>query len=307
MSPKSRGEQSMVPEAKPRSYYGLPILNQPVWEWPIPAYFFTGGTAGAAAVMAAAASAKSDHATARHGRLIAAGAVALSMPLLVKDLGRPARFLNMLRVFKPTSPMSVGSWLISGFGAAVAAAVAGEMSGRYPLPTAAAGYAAGLMGLGMSTYTAVLLADTAVPVWHEARVALPFEFAGSSAAAAGGLAMISLGSEGSAAVRRFAALGAALELAAAKVSHRRMGQPGTVYKEGPAGRIELIGSASAFCGAATALGAGRFRSGQVLAGVLLVGGALCKRWSVYEAGKQSAADPSYTVALQRGQHHDGGR
>ncbi|MDA8391238.1 MAG: polysulfide reductase NrfD [Actinomycetota bacterium] len=306
MSPKSRGERPMVPDAEPRSYYGLPILNQPVWEWPIPVYFFTGGTAGAAAVMAAAASAKGDRAIARHGRLIAAGAVVVSMPLLVKDLGRPGRFLNMLRVFKPTSPMSVGSWLISGFGAAVAAAAAGEMSGRYPVPTAVAGYAAGLMGLGMSTYTAVLLADTAVPVWHEARVALPFEFAGSSAAAAGGLAMISLGIEGSAAVRRFAALGAALELAAAKVSHRRMGLPGIVYKKGTAGRVEMIGSASAFGGAVTALAAGRFRTGQVAAGALLLVGALCKRWSVYEAGKQSAADPSHTVALQRGPHHDGG-
>ena len=303
MSPKGRGERPMVPAAQPRSYYGLPILNQPVWEWPIPVYFFTGGTAGAAAVMAAVGATKGDRAVVRHGRLTAVGGVMLSLPLLVKDLGRPARFMNMLRVFKPTSPMSVGSWLVGAFVVAAAASAAAELSGRYRLLGDAAGYAAGLLGLGMSTYTAVLLADTAVPVWHEARVALPFEFSGSSAAAAGGLAMITLGSERSSAVRRFAALGAAMELTAAKVSHRRLGPLSSAYREGTAGRIEIAGSVLALGGGITALAAGGSRAARIAAGTMLLGGALSKRWAVFEAGKRSAADPSHTVAPQRRRSH----
>lgn len=305
MSPKGRGERLMVPEAQPRSYYGLPILKRPVWEWPIPVYFFTGGTAGAAAVMAAVAAAKGDRPTARHGRMIAAGGVVLSLPLLVRDLGRPARFLNMLRVLKPTSPMSIGSWLVGAFGTAAAAAAAGELSNRHRhrFLGDAAGYASGLLGLGMSTYTAVLLADTAVPVWHEARVALPFEFAGSSAAAAGGLAMITLGTERAGSARRLAALGAATELAAAKISHRRMGDLRDAYREGAAGRAEIASSVLAFGGAVLAVAGGRSRGVRIAAGAMLAGGALSKRWAVFEAGKRSATDPSHTVALQRRRSH----
>ena len=112
---KRRAEQLTVPPARFTSYYGKPILNQPVWQSPdIPGYLFLGGLAGGSSLLAAGA-----HLTGRPvlGKTAKAGAFAggtLSVAALVHDLGRPARFLNMLRVFKVTSPMSVGSWLLAG-------------------------------------------------------------------------------------------------------------------------------------------------------------------------------------------------
>ena len=89
-----------------RSYYGQPVLKAPVWKWYVPAYFFTGGVAAGATLVATAARMTGDQPLARRCRFAAMGATVLSTFLLVKDLGRPKRFLNMLRVAKPTSPMS---------------------------------------------------------------------------------------------------------------------------------------------------------------------------------------------------------
>ena len=102
----------------------------------------------------------------------------------------PERFLNMLRVFKPTSPMSVGSWLLAATGAAQTVATATELSGRLPRLGAGAQVCAGLSGPALATYTAALLSDTAVPVWHEARRELPALFAASSCASAGAAAAL---------------------------------------------------------------------------------------------------------------------
>src|SRR6185436_9246973 len=105
-------------------YYGLPILKKPVWTWEVPVYFFVGGAAGAAAMIGAAAQlAGGNERLVRDARRVAAIGANLSAPLLIADLGRPERFLNMLRVFKPQSPMSVGAWAPAVFGAGSTAAV----------------------------------------------------------------------------------------------------------------------------------------------------------------------------------------
>src|SRR6185437_12504164 len=114
--------------------------------------------------------------------------------------GRPSRFLNMLRVAKPTSPMSMGTWLLSAYGPAAGLAGAAELAAILPLPGPARrllhrlGRPAGLGAAGLApaiaSYTAVLLADTATPAWSEARRELPFVFVGSAAAAAGGLGLL---------------------------------------------------------------------------------------------------------------------
>ena len=104
-------------------YYGLPLLKAPVWTWEVPAYFFVGGAAGAAAVIGAVANMTAHSPDlVRHARWVAAAGAALSPPLLISDLGRPDRFLNMLRVFKLRSPMSVGAWTLVAFSNAAAAA-----------------------------------------------------------------------------------------------------------------------------------------------------------------------------------------
>ena len=91
-----------------------------MWTWEIPAYFFFGGMAGAAAPFALLSELRGDEALARRAWLVALAGVAASPPLLIADLGRPERFHHMLRVLKPTSPMSVGSWILGASSTAIA-------------------------------------------------------------------------------------------------------------------------------------------------------------------------------------------
>ncbi len=173
------------PQASPQNgYYGIPLLKQPQWSWEIPVYFFVGGAAGASALIAQTArltGAKAE--LVRDARTIATVGALLSPALLVSDLGRPERFLNMLRVFKIRSAMSVGVYIVFAFSnAAVAAKLAGVARARYPLwPVRvienAAGLAAAMLGLGMASYTGVLIGATSVPVWSENVTTLPIHFA----------------------------------------------------------------------------------------------------------------------------------
>jgi len=179
------GEQLVVPRARPDSYYGKPILKVPVWgARDVGGYLFFGGLAGASSVLAGFAQAAGNHKQAKASKIAAAGAIGVSGVALVADLGRPERFLNMLRVVKPSSPMSVGSWLISAFGGASAAAAACAVTGRLPKVGTAATAGAALVGPAICTYTAALICDTAVPAWHDAHREMPYLFAGSAASAA---------------------------------------------------------------------------------------------------------------------------
>jgi formate-dependent nitrite reductase membrane component NrfD len=162
------------------TYYDLPILKPPVWTWEVPAYFFVGGAAGAAAVIGAAARfTGADGALVRDAKRVAAAGAFLSGPLLIADLGRPERFLNMLRVFKPRSPMSVGAWTLAVFGGASTGAVL--MRGR---PGDLATVVSAMSGLVMSTYTGVLLGATAIPIWAQHKRVLPIHFGASAVASA---------------------------------------------------------------------------------------------------------------------------
>jgi formate-dependent nitrite reductase membrane component NrfD len=184
------------PQASPENgYYQIPLLKQPPWTWEIPLYFFVGGAAGAAAVIGAIADyTGADRELVRHARWIAAAGSVISPALLVSDLGRPERFLAMLRVFKPQSPMSVGVWTLLGFSTgSMAAAFAGHLRDRYgpSLPLRVlenAGQAASLaFGLPFSNYTGVLIGATAIPVWNRNAGSLPMHFGASGLGAAVGL------------------------------------------------------------------------------------------------------------------------
>lgn len=184
------------PQASPETgYYGIPLLKEPSWTWEIPLYFFVGGAAGAAAVVGSVAHyTRADHKIVRDARWIAAAGSVISPALLISDLGRPSRFLNMLRVFKAQSPMSVGVWTLVGFsGGAAAAAFAELLTDRYgsSFPVRVieqAGQAASLLfGLPFSNYTGVLIGATAIPVWNEHAADLPIHFGMSGLAAAVGM------------------------------------------------------------------------------------------------------------------------
>ncbi len=292
-------ERRMVPKDRPRSYYEQPIVKPPVWTWEIPWYFFAGGMAGASAPLAWAAGTMGNETLARRAWAAAMAGVVVSPALLISDLGRPERFLNMLRVFKVTSPMSVGSWILSVNGALIAPAALGAFWKRGPRVLRAAGPLAAIAGPGLSTYTAVLIANSAIPVWSEARRQLPFLFAAGSAASAGGVATILTPAAAAGPARRLAIAGGAAELAVAQAMERSLGTAGEPYHGGTAGRLSKAAQAMTAAGTAM-LALGRRRRGIARAGAgLLVAGAACERWAIYKAGFASAGDPAYTVGPQR--------
>ncbi|MEP6952916.1 MAG: NrfD/PsrC family molybdoenzyme membrane anchor subunit [Solirubrobacteraceae bacterium] len=278
------------------SYYGRPILKQPTWTWEIPFYFFFGGMAGASATFATVAELAGEDDLARRAWAVALGGMAVGPPLLISDLGRPARFLNMLRVFKPTSPMSVGSWILNGAGATITLGVARTWFGRIPR-LGRASHAAGFAGPALATYTAVLVADTAIPVWHDARLELPFVFASGSAMSAGSAIALA---GGGAPARRLALAGAVGELASTAIMEHRLGPLiGEPYREGRAGKFAKLSKGLTAAGAVTMAAARGERRASAAGAALMLGGALATRWSVFHAGRQGAADPKYVVEPQR--------
>ena len=283
-----------------RSYYGQPVIKEPVWSWEIPYYFFTGGLAGASSGLGFLAGLAGNRRLARTARIVSLAGATVSPVLLISDLGRPERFYNMLRVFKPTSPMSVGTWVLSLFGPAAGLAALGDVIGVFPRLGRASEGVAALLGPALSTYTAVLIADTSVPVWHEARQELPLIFAASSAASAGAAAIVFTPNVEAGPARRLLVGGAILEIAASEVMKRRLGELAEPYGKEEAGRYEKLATTLTAGGAAiTALLGRRSRLAAALGGTLTLGGALAKRWSVFKAGFQAARDPKYVVKSQR--------
>src|SRR3954451_923700 len=150
-----RGERSMVPEATPTSYYGRPVLKEPVWKWPVPAYFFTGGLAAGSSMLAAGARGSGNGGLARRSSVAALAGIGASTVFLIDDLGRPGRFVNMLRVAKPSSPMSVGSWLLAAYGPATGVAAACEVLGILPRLRTVAELSAAALAPAVASYTSV--------------------------------------------------------------------------------------------------------------------------------------------------------
>lgn len=189
VSPPADG--ALMPHASPETgYYGRPLLKRPQWSREIPLYFFCGGAAGAAAIIGTVAKLTGGEAVlVRDARYLAAVGAAVSPPLLISDLGMPSRFLNMFRVFKFQSPMSVGSWTLMVFsGSAAAAAFLAswrrQRRGIFKVVGAASEFISTITGPIVSTYTGVLLGATAIPVWNQSVGVLPLHFATSGMATA---------------------------------------------------------------------------------------------------------------------------
>ncbi|NYG57222.1 formate-dependent nitrite reductase membrane component NrfD [Nocardioides daedukensis] len=307
----SPARDSIVPEADFESYYGRPIVKPAPWEHDIAYYMFTGGVAAGSAILGAGADLTERPGLRRTSRLGSAVALVLSMFFLIKDLGKPSRFLNMLRVAKPTSPMSVGTWLLSLHGPFSALASAAEVAGllpsrwqRGPIGLALrlgrpAGIAAAVTAPPVAAYTAVLLSDTATPAWHSAHEELPFVFCGSAAAASGGLGLIGapLGESGPA--RAFAIGGAVVDLVAEHRMEQSMGISAETLHQGSAGRWMQASKGLMVLGATGALLGRRSRAVSIASGAALMAGSLCTRIGVFEAGIASANDPKYVVVPQR--------
>jgi hypothetical protein len=298
-----RAEGGPFPQATAESgYYGRPLLKAPAWTWEVPLYFFTGGAAGAAAVVAAAARlAGGDRELARDARWLAALGGAASAPLLIADLGRPERFLNMLRVFKPQSPMSVGSWTLTAFASAAgAAAFADLLERRYGggVPVRVLGDAAELVaaatGTVMATYTGVLIGATVVPVWNRNVAELPAHFAVSGLASAVGL--LELAGNRHRALNALGVAAAAAETAIA-VGHEIAAEPAdSPLREGASGA--LVRAAGLLSGP-LALGL-RLLGARRAAALSALAGSLLTRYGWLAAGRASARDPAIPLGLENG-------
>jgi formate-dependent nitrite reductase membrane component NrfD len=283
-----------------QSYYGKPIVKEPVWKAEIPFYLFTGGVAGGASVLHGLARLTGNHRLARSSLYIGAVADAVSPVLLVSDLGRPERFLNMLRVFKVTSPMSVGSWILFVSSGASTTAATLELLGALRPAKWLAEAVSFVTGPPLATYTGALLANTAIPVWSEARDELPWLFGASAAASAGATAAMVTPAAAAGPARRAAVAGVAAELGLVRLMRRRLGFVGEVYELGEAGRYARVSRVCAAAGAGLlALRGRRSRPAAVVGGALVLAGEVALRWSVFKAGFQSARDPRYTVLPQR--------
>jgi formate-dependent nitrite reductase membrane component NrfD len=282
------------------SYYGRPIVKEPVWKPEIPLYFWTGGIAGASSVLHGVARLTGNEQLAKRSLLIGAAADVASPILLVSDLGRPERFLNMLRMFKVTSPMSVGSWILFVSGGASSTAAALELLGILKPLKWAAEAVSFLTGPPLATYTGALVANTAIPVWSEARDELPWLFGASAAATAGAAAAIATPTTDAGPARRAAVGGSAAALALTALMERKLGFVGEVYKQGQAGRYGRVAKAATAAGAALLAWRGKeSRAASAAGGALVLAGELALRWSVFKAGFQSARDPRYTVIPQK--------
>ncbi|HEY1530360.1 MAG TPA: NrfD/PsrC family molybdoenzyme membrane anchor subunit [Galbitalea sp.] len=294
--PDSRSAHAATPD----SYYGRPILKEPVWKPQIPFYLFTGGLAGASGVLSLAARISGDQRLARTSLYVGLAGELVSPALLVTDLGRPERFLNMLRVFKVTSPMSVGSWILFASGGATTTAAVCDKLARLPRAKRAAEIVSGVSGAPLAVYTATLLSDTAVPVWHEARRELPFVFAAGSAASAGAAATLLLPPRAARSSRRLAVAGALAGECMTFAMLRRLDFLAEPYQQAEAGTYKRVATAATLAGASLlARRGGRSRPSAVTGSALILAGELALRWSIFKAGLQSARDPDYTVRLQR--------
>jgi hypothetical protein len=301
----------MVPEATFTSYYGRPVVKPSPWENDIPAYLFLEGLAAGSSLLGAGADLSNRLELRRVGRIGALLSVGASLAALVHDLGKPSRFINMLRVVKPTSPMSMGTWILTAYAPMAGLAGAAELAALLPRRPAAldrllglgarpAGLVAAALAPALASYTAVLLSDTATPSWHEGHRELPFVFVGSAAAAAGGLGMLGAPVEQAGPARRLAVGGAMLELAMERKMEGSMGITAEPLRSGRAGGLMRASRALGIGGTlGTVVLAGRSRALARLSGAALLAGSVCTRFAIFEAGQESARDPRYTVVPQR--------
>ena len=289
------------------TYYDLPAIKEPVWTWEVPAYFYVGGAAGAAATIGAVLQVldgDDSERLAQRCRDIAAIGTLVGSGLLMSDLGRPERFLNMLRVFKPRSPLNMGSWiLITASGLSAGSAVLSRSKGIGRRVGVLAGLGAGAIGLPLSGYTAVLLAGTAVPVWKESRRTLPLLFVASATGAACSLLeMGDFDERELTAVRRLGTVAQLSELALAKAVEKesaRVPGVGRPYEEGVSGTLWKASTGLTVGSLVVDTITGRSRSGRVAAALMGTLGSIALRFSLWLAGRASARDPHATFDSQR--------
>jgi formate-dependent nitrite reductase membrane component NrfD len=280
------------PEYSPALTTVPPPIKPPVWIWSIPVYFFVGGIGGAAMTMGMVAQVVGGRklfAFDQRCRWTGAIAGGVGSALLIHDLGRKGRFLFMLRVLRPTSPMSVGSWVLAlATPLSLASAVLrGELSHL-------AGIGAGVLGIPLATYTGVLIGTTAVPLWSATRRSLPILFGASAVASMASLFdLMPLGPRERRIIHRFGTAGRVAELAATAALERdahAVHGAARPLRDGFSGALWNTAAICAVAGLAVSLIPGNSRAKRLTRGVLGLTGGLCLRLAIFYAGKRSARE-----------------
>jgi|SRR5213593_365211 len=293
------------PIARRPGYYGEPVVKPPVWTWEIPVYFFIGGLSGIAAVIALAGLIFHRNDLARAAMWLAAIGAVFAPVLLTADLGRPRLFLNMLRVFKYRSPMSVGAWIVSIFGAcAIPGLIALELHALHVFSSGVDQFLkilAGLLiagsafwGILLATYTGVLLGATAIPAWFLHRIFLPIHFGAAGLGSAA--ALLELLGHRIAPLNAIGFLAAGIETALwIWLEINRHGAADRALHAGHSGWL-IRGSEILSGPLALIL---RLANFVPLAGISFLLGALINRFGWISAGKVCARDPEAVFASQR--------
>src|SRR4051812_3334429 len=291
-----------------------PVIHAAVWTWEVPLYFWLGGIASGSSFVALAADLAGDSVAARSARRVTFGAAIPCAPLLVIDLGRPERFLHMMRIFKTRSPMSMGAWCLSAFSGAAGLAVVADLVGRRRSARVLGGATAAL-GTYLGSYTGVLLASTAVPVWARSRLFLPPIFVCTAAATGAAANRLVLAASGApvghpsrTALGTVETAAMATELVLSSVNERRLGRFGEALDSGRANRLFEFAKWSVRAG--LSLRFARRRVGPWThhqASVLYLLGGLSFRFAWIEAGRNSAADDDAVARMARVRAADTGR
>ncbi|WP_106506233.1 NrfD/PsrC family molybdoenzyme membrane anchor subunit [Brachybacterium timonense] len=295
------------------SYYGRPVVKAPPWRGPIALYLFLGGLAGGSALLGAGAHVTGREEMRRATRLVTLGSVGIGTAALIEDLGRPERFLHMMRTIKVTSPMSLGTWVLASFStlSGVLGAIEVDRMTQQRLPLQKVRplvYSTeGPVTLGqaalaplLASYTGALLGDTAVPTWAAGRKHLPFLFASSASLASGGAAMIMSPTTQARPARILAAAGVIGDV----VSMHRMKESMHPLEREPletdeAGTKLKWAERLAIAGGIGTLFAGKSRAVAVASGAALLASSVLTRFGVLGAGLESVKDPRRVIEPQK--------
>ena len=306
--PETVAEAAVRARTGPLGEVAPGMMHAPVWTWEVPLYFWTGGMASGSAFVALACDLAGDHRSARIARLVSLGALAVSPPLLMLDLGRPERFYNMLRIFKTRSPMSMGAWCLTVFGNLIAGAVGADLLGREKTARTL-GAATALAGGYLGSYTGVLLASTAVPLWARSRLYLGPIFVCTATGTGGAATQLVLAASGvesdhptRVALRQVQAGAMTAELVLSMINERRLGRHAQ-----PLHASRKMKWAKRLVHAGLGLQALRARTGRAEAGhaasALYLTAGLLFRYAWVEAGPISARDDRAVAEMARERPH----
>jgi Polysulphide reductase, NrfD len=288
------------------SYYNLPALKPPVWTWEVPLYFFLGGISGVSASMAFAAQLfHGDPALIRALLWIGLIGAAICPALLIADLGRPTRFLNMLRVFKLQSPMSLGAWILVAFSGCVFVALLGHelilrgFANPFFIAVRWLGEgSAAVTGLLLASYTAVLIGATAIPVWAHNRKVLPAHFLASGLG--GSAAIVELLGFLIPATQILGVISAGIETLLGIFFEVRKPPVDAPLHHGKSGVAFLVaGSLAGPAALALRILGGSHPQARRAAGICFLAGSLLSRYAWIWAGRASARNVKTHFASQR--------